>query len=125
MANKLKIIGLCSQHGKFAVVRSARKRRSTDGRDYNHPTAVVCPRCRMWGKVLEVGEARLEYGDGEPVELGDIMEVNDRPEEFEPEEAEVIRLGSAKIQVEYVNPYIKPRKVFVVPGDCVMLRRDG
>lgn len=125
MSNKLKIIGLCKRHGQFVVVRNKQKRRTTDGREYEHPTAVVCPQCRMWGKVLEVGEAHLEYGDGEKVELGDTVEVNDRPDEFEPEEARVIRLGSSKIKVEYINEHIKPRKVFVMPGHCELIAREG
>jgi hypothetical protein len=79
----------------------------------------------MWGKVLELGEAHLEYGDGEKVELGDTVEVNDRPDEFEPEEARVIRLGNAKIRVEYINEHIKPRKVFVMPGHCELIAREG
>jgi hypothetical protein len=107
------------------VVRNKKKRTTTCGQEYENPTAVVCPQCRMWGEVLEVSEAHLEYGDGEKVELGDTVEVNDRPDEFEPEEAKVIRLGSSKIRVEYINEHIKPRKVFVMPGHCELIAREG
>lgn len=67
----------------------------------------------------------MEYRDGMEVELGDTVEVDVSPEEFEPEEAAVIRLGKQKIQIEYKNTLIKNRKVWVKPSDCDLIAREN
>lgn len=67
----------------------------------------------------------MEYRDGMEVELGDTVEVDEAPKEFEPEEATVIKLGKQKIQVEYTNTLIKNRKVWVKPGDCDLISREN
>ena len=68
--------------------------------------------------------AELYYGDGEIVELGDICEVNDSEDEFEPEEAKVIKLGLKRIQVELTNELITNRKEWVSPENCELVCRE-
>lgn len=63
----------------------------------------------------------MMYQDGTTVELGDRCEV--RAEGFESEEAVVAAIGKKKIQVEYVNEYIKPRREYVFPHACDLLAR--
>lgn len=67
----------------------------------------------------------MEYRDGMGVELGDTVEVDESPAEFEPEEATVIKLGKQKIQVEYTNTLIRNRKVWVKPTDCDLIAREN
>lgn len=66
----------------------------------------------------------MTYGDGEAIEIGDQVEVNDNPEHFEAEEATVLKIGKGKLQVEYTNEYIKNRKVWVSPQHCELIARD-
>jgi hypothetical protein len=67
----------------------------------------------------------MKYGDGEVVELGDTVEVNEEPDKFEPEEATVIKIGKQKIQVKFTNLLVKYRKIWVSPQMCELIRREG
>jgi len=66
----------------------------------------------------------LKYRDDMEVELGDTVEVDESPKEFEPEEAVVTKIGKKKIQVEYTNTLIKNRKVWADPKDCDLIARE-
>jgi transcription antitermination factor NusG len=65
-----------------------------------------------------------QYGDGEPVAMGDTVEVNEDPDLFEPEAATVIKIGREKIRVEFVSEFIKPRRIWVMATDCELISRE-
>jgi hypothetical protein len=66
----------------------------------------------------------MVYQDGEVVEIGDRIEVNDMPDEYEPEEAIVIKIGKIKLQAELTNECIKNRKIWLRPDDCSLIARS-
>ena len=86
---------------------------------------LVCGNCRSWGKVTKIEKiTSLRCGDGEAVELGDQIEVNDDPK-CEPERATVIQVGKGKIRIKWSCQFIKPQTQYVDPALCELLRREG
>lgn len=67
----------------------------------------------------------MKYTDDEDlaVEIGDVVEVTE--EDFEPEEATVVKIGKKKIRVECKNPFIKPRCAWFPPEALVFIAREG
>ena len=53
---KVKITGQCEKCGRFEVIRKRGKRVRTNGEVHDLPQSVVCPNCRMWGRVVMVEE---------------------------------------------------------------------
>jgi hypothetical protein len=66
----------------------------------------------------------MTYRDGIEVELGDTVEVDECPEELEPEEAIVLKLGKKTLFVEWSNPHLNPRKEWVYATDCDLVSRS-
>lgn len=66
----------------------------------------------------------MTYPDGETIEMGDLVEYNDEPERFEPEEAVVLKIGKGKLHLEYTNTAIPRRKFWGKPEHCQMIRRE-
>ena len=66
----------------------------------------------------------MVYQDGMIVEIGDRIETNDMPDEYEPEEAIVAKIGKIKLQAELTNENIKNRKIWLKPDDCELIARS-
>ncbi len=63
----------------------------------------------------------MMYRDGMEIELGDRCDVYSV--QFETEEATVTAIGKKKIQIEYVNEHIKPRREYIDPASCELIAR--
>lgn len=53
---KVKITGECDKCGRFEVIRKRGKRVDTCGVVHDLPRSVVCPTCRMWGRIVTIEE---------------------------------------------------------------------
>jgi len=65
------------------------------------------------------------YDDGEIASLGDHVEVGGISLLYEPEMATVKVVGAKKLLVEFDNEYIKPRREWVRPDECIMISREA
>jgi hypothetical protein len=62
--------------------------------------------------------------DGEVLCLGDVVEVDEDPEQFEAERAQIVKVGKHKVKVRFLGFGIKPEKQWVKPQDCILLERE-
>lgn len=54
--SKVNIHAKCDKCGPFQVIRKRGKRKDTNDVVHDLPRSVVCPSCRMWGRIVSIEE---------------------------------------------------------------------